>query len=375
MPCVERRVDHRARPGEVEPPAEVVAAEADGRDRELGASERVLPHGSQDAAIRYSAGAPAADVAAVRCPTSSSSAAGPARCAGCSRCSAAAGGACRSRRSCCSPALVALAAGAFLFVRSRDDAEDPSRAVAQRFADAWARGDLDGRLAADDRADAGGSSRWRCSRRATARRRARRRSTRGPRRAGAASRADGKRRGAGRGHDAPVRRAARDDRRSRSSGRRDRAAWRGRPTLRLPGLRAGRARAAARAAPAAARVGARRRRAPAQPRARRRRRSPGSLEERYAERLGGRPGAELRFGRRVIAKVDVVPGRSVRTTIRPSLQSAATARARRPASAASPWCARATATCSRSPAWPSPAPSRPGPRSRSSRSPPRSRRA
>lgn len=49
------------------------------------------------------------------------------------------------------------------------------------------------------------------------------------------------------------------------------------------------------------------------------------LEKRYARRLSGRPGAELRFGERVIAKVDVVPGRSVRSTIRPSLQAAATA--------------------------------------------------
>ena len=48
------------------------------------------------------------------------------------------------------------------------------------------------------------------------------------------------------------------------------------------------------------------------------------LEAQYDERLGGRPGAELRYGRRVIAKVDVIPGRSVRTTIRPSLQTAAT---------------------------------------------------
>ena len=49
------------------------------------------------------------------------------------------------------------------------------------------------------------------------------------------------------------------------------------------------------------------------------------LEERYARRLGGRPGAELRYGRRVISKVGMVRGRSVRTTIRPSLQTAATA--------------------------------------------------
>ena len=39
--------------------------------------------------------------------------------------------------------LLALAGGAFAFVRSRDDGEDPSRAIAQRFADAWAAGDLE----------------------------------------------------------------------------------------------------------------------------------------------------------------------------------------------------------------------------------------
>src|SRR6185295_10685873 len=40
-------------------------------------------------------------------------------------------------------ALLAIAAGAFAFIRSRDAADDPSRATAQRFADAWAKGDLD----------------------------------------------------------------------------------------------------------------------------------------------------------------------------------------------------------------------------------------
>ncbi|MGI8780699.1 MAG: hypothetical protein ACR2L8_11160, partial [Solirubrobacteraceae bacterium] len=40
-------------------------------------------------------------------------------------------------------AVLALAAGAVAFVRWRDDGADPSRAVAQRFADAWARGDLE----------------------------------------------------------------------------------------------------------------------------------------------------------------------------------------------------------------------------------------
>ena len=44
---LERGVDHRARPVLVEPPAEVVAPEADRRDGELRASEGVLPHGSE----------------------------------------------------------------------------------------------------------------------------------------------------------------------------------------------------------------------------------------------------------------------------------------------------------------------------------------
>src|SRR5215210_1448340 len=40
-------------------------------------------------------------------------------------------------------ALLGAGVGAVLLVRSRDAGEDESRAVAQRFADAWARGDLD----------------------------------------------------------------------------------------------------------------------------------------------------------------------------------------------------------------------------------------
>ena len=40
--------------------------------------------------------------------------------------------------------VLAAAAGAFAFVRSREDAaDDPSRAAVQKFADAWAKGDLD----------------------------------------------------------------------------------------------------------------------------------------------------------------------------------------------------------------------------------------
>jgi penicillin-binding protein A len=47
------------------------------------------------------------------------------------------------------------------------------------------------------------------------------------------------------------------------------------------------------------------------------------LERLYDDRLGGRAGAELRFGDRVIAKVKTRRGRSVRATIRPGLQRAA----------------------------------------------------
>jgi penicillin-binding protein A len=49
------------------------------------------------------------------------------------------------------------------------------------------------------------------------------------------------------------------------------------------------------------------------------------LEARFDARLGGRPGAELRYGERVIARVPVKRGRRVRSTIRPSVQRAATA--------------------------------------------------
>jgi cell division protein FtsI/penicillin-binding protein 2 len=47
------------------------------------------------------------------------------------------------------------------------------------------------------------------------------------------------------------------------------------------------------------------------------------LERMYDERLGGRPGAQLRFGRRVVRRVAVRRGRSVRTTVEPSVQRAA----------------------------------------------------
>ncbi len=47
------------------------------------------------------------------------------------------------------------------------------------------------------------------------------------------------------------------------------------------------------------------------------------LEALYDERLGGRPGAELRFGSRIVRKVDVKRGRSLRTTLSPGIQRAA----------------------------------------------------
>lgn len=52
--------------------------------------------------------------------------------------------------------------------------------------------------------------------------------------------------------------------------------------------------------------------------------SPGSgLERRFDERLGGRPGAELRYGHRLIRRVKVRSGRAVHATISPRLQRVA----------------------------------------------------
>jgi penicillin-binding protein A len=50
-----------------------------------------------------------------------------------------------------------------------------------------------------------------------------------------------------------------------------------------------------------------------------------ALRKRYAVQLAGRPAARLRFGRRVVARTPVVPGRPVHTTIRPAIQRAAVA--------------------------------------------------
>ena len=52
---------------------------------------------------------------------------------------------------------------------------------------------------------------------------------------------------------------------------------------------------------------------------------PTGLERIYDRRLSGRPSAELLFGARVIARASMVPGRSLPTTIRPRLMTAAAA--------------------------------------------------
>jgi peptidoglycan glycosyltransferase len=47
------------------------------------------------------------------------------------------------------------------------------------------------------------------------------------------------------------------------------------------------------------------------------------LEKQYADRINGRPGAELRFGKRLIRRVSPRSGRSVRSTLRRTVQAAA----------------------------------------------------
>ena len=217
--------------------------------------------------------------------------------------------------------VAALAAAAFVVLRGRDDTADPSRAVAQRFADAWARGDLEAawrlttpRTRKEQPLTLFGDSYRQAARAATA---TRIRVGRGGEPQDGkvtvpvvvTTRLFGDLRGT---IDLPVER----------TGETAAVAWT--PDLRLPGLEPGE------------RV---QRRELRQPRTasvldadghRLSRESTaaglaGTLAEGYATRLQGKPGAELRFGKRVIAKVELVPGRSVKTTIRPSVQAAATA--------------------------------------------------
>jgi hypothetical protein len=228
-------------------------------------------------------------------------------------------------------AVLVAAAGAFAFVRARDDAQDdPSRATVQRFAEAWARGDLE--------------TAWRLTTAATRQEeplRLFRQSYAQSTRAATVTRVQvgvaGEPRDGKVGVPVVLQTRLFGRRRGtivfpvRVSGDTARVAWT--PDLRLPGLRPGEAvkrrllrrprranvldgsgRRLARTSAAAALVGS----APAGD-------QPGSgLEGLYDERLGGRPGAELRYGNRMIAKVPVVPGRSVRTTIRPAVQTVAT---------------------------------------------------
>ena len=216
-------------------------------------------------------------------------------------------------------ALLAIAAGAFAFIRSRDAADDPSRATAQRFADAWAKGDLDAAYELTTaRTQKELSARlFRQSYRQSARAATARKIVVGE----AGDPQDGV---------VPVPVTVRTRTFGALKGtirfpveRKDdvaRVAWT--PDLRLPGLRPDE------------RVDRRILRQP--PRAnvldgdgRRLSRTASaaglsaSLDDAFDARLSGRPGAELWFGKRVVAKVKIKRGRSVRTTIRPSLQSAA----------------------------------------------------
>ena len=115
-------------------------------------------------------------------------------------------------------------------------------------------------------------------------------------------------------------------------GERRRIAWT--PHLRLPGLRPGdrvgrRVGASPRRASVLDAAGRRLDREPATAAIAGRPPSAGGrgtgLERLYDARLSGRPSAELRFGRRVIARVPGRRGHSVRATIRPGLQRAAVA--------------------------------------------------
>ena len=203
-------------------------------------------------------------------------------------------------------ALLALAAGAFALVRSRDDADDPSRATAQRFADAWAKGDLDAAYALT-------TARTRREQSARLFRQSYRQSAR----AATARRIEVGEAGDPQDGVVPIPVTVR----TRTFGALEgtirfpveregdvaRVAWS--PDLRLPGLRRDE------------RVDRRILRRP--PRAsvldgdgRRLSRTASaaglsaSLDDAFDDRLSGRAGAELRFGKRVVAKVAVKRGRS-----------------------------------------------------------------
>jgi peptidoglycan glycosyltransferase len=227
--------------------------------------------------------------------------------------------------------LLAAAGGAFAVVQAQRAAEDDRRAAAQTFATAWARGDL---KAAWRATTAGTRAEWPLADFRSSDRAARREVTAQAVRAGRArTPQDGR-------VEVPV--AVRTRLFGALRGTlvlpvqeedgEVRVAWA--PHLRLPGLRPGervrrRVLRRPRRRPILAADG---RRLAAEPTAAAIVGSPPSgddpgsgLEARFDDRLGGRPGAELRFGARVIARVPVRPGHPLRSTIRPVVQRAATA--------------------------------------------------
>ena len=216
--------------------------------------------------------------------------------------------------------LVAVAGAAFLIVRSRERGAG-QRAAATRFAQAWARGDTAAMWA---QLDARAQDRYPRRRFAASYRKADRAATVSAVRVGkAGDPSDGR---------VPVPVAVRTRLFGTlrgtvalpvvAQGDTWRVAWS--PALRLPGLRAGekvRRRVVRRPRHAAVQAADGRRLAGLS--------SIGAvadaLRKRYAVQLAGRPAARLRFGRRVVARAPVVPGRPVHTTIRPAIQRAAVA--------------------------------------------------
>jgi hypothetical protein len=227
-------------------------------------------------------------------------------------------------------AVLVIAGAGYAYVRSRDSGPDPRQVVAQRFAAAWARGDMD--------------AAWQLTTAATREQQPLPLFRQSYRQANRAATVESIAAGtAG---------EPRDDRVAvpvtvrthlfgtlrgsvvlplRETGDSARVVWS--PSLRLPGLRTGervhrRILRTPRRASVLDAAGLRLDREPTAAAIAGTEPAGGDegsgLEALYDDRLGGRPGAELRFGRRLIAKVDMVPGRSVKTTIRPALQSAAT---------------------------------------------------
>lgn len=225
--------------------------------------------------------------------------------------------------------VVIAAAGVGLFLHARHAAADRRQAAAQGFAAAWAHGDY--------------AAMWRLTTPASRRAhdgRAFESLYRAVRRQATIARVAAGPAGAVRGGRSrvPVRVTTKLFGTLRGTvsvpiedaGGRSRVAWS--PALRLPGLRTGesvtrRVLRTPRRAPVLAADGSRLANHPAaaalagsEPAAGA---SGSGLEALYDARLGGRPGAELRFGRRVVKRVPVRTGRAVRSTIVPAVQAAA----------------------------------------------------